>query len=355
MKIALLGNKGGSGRSTSALILAHGLSLMEREATLVECVAPGRTPGLAPDQSPPFKYLPVAVDEPLSGALLAERIGSVETGGDVVLDPPPLGPEEAVKLVRAVDLVLLPLHPDPADLATTRHFLEALDRLEPGWKAVPPRWIIHIDPIQSLRGSLTLVDALVKGWQSESMPPLVIPWTLPHLGRPELRALGTGAPVGRTLAATCRILAITAIEIAASPQELLLPRMLEARLPDELKDRFHGEARSLAEKLGGLAFDVAAIRGGEGPRPTDLLGAPVLDDWSQEPFQATLLAGSARGHPRLGSNRVRTTMAVIVDENEGWARTLSRYYRLGQKAKRNPPGDGQSGHESSGRGPADLG
>jgi hypothetical protein len=311
---------------------------MEREVTLIESVMPGRHASLAPDQSPSFKYMPITLDEILSGAVLADRIGSAETAGDLVFDAPPLPAKEAAKLLRAFDLVLVPVHPDPADLSAARHFLEGLDRLEPSWKAVPPRWVVHVDPVQSLRGSLALVEALVKGWRSESMPPLILPWTLPHLSRPDLRALSAGAPVSGSLAATCRILAVAAVELVGAPQEILLPRVLEERLPDELKARFWGEDRSLAEKLQGLAFDVAAIRGGEGPLPTDLMGAPVLDDWRLEPFQAQLLVGTGRGHPRLGSGSMRTSIAVLVDENEGWGRTLSRYYRLGRKAKRPQPG-----------------
>jgi hypothetical protein len=338
MRICMLGNKGGSGRSTVSLVLAHGLTLLNREVTLLECVMPGRQPGFMPDQSPPFRYLSIALDELPSGAVLVDRIGSAEVTGDVVFDAPPLHAREAAKLIGTFDLILQPVHPDPADLGAARHFLEELDRLEPGWKAVPPRWVVHVDPIQSMRGPLSLIDALVKGWKSDTMPPLVLPWTVPCFSRPDLRALGSGAPVVGSLAATCRILAIAATELVAAPQEFLLPRVLEERLPDDLKSRFWGEDRGLAEKLQGLAFDVAAIRGGEGPLPTDLLGVPVLDDWSLEPFQAQLLAGTARGHPRLGSGPVRTSIAVLADENEGWGRTLSRYYRLGRKAKRPQPG-----------------
>ncbi|MDQ7251271.1 DUF6634 family protein [Dongia sedimenti] len=334
MRICLLGGKGGSGRSTISLVLAQGFALLNRDVTLLECVSPGRQPGLLPDQSPPFRYVPVALDGQPSGAALVDAIRRTEATGDLVFDPPPLPAGETATLLGEFDLILVPVHPDPVDLSAARHFLEELDRIEPAWKAVPPRWVVHLDPIQSVRGSLSLVDALVRGWKSDTMPPLILPWTVPFLSRPDLRALGSAAPVTGSLAATCRILAIAATELVAAPQEILLPRALEERLPDELKARFWGEDRSLAEKLQGLAFDVAAIRGGEGPLPTDLMGVPVLDDWSLQPFQAQLLDGTARGHPRLGSGPVRTSMAVLVDEHEGWGRTLSRYYRLGRKAKR---------------------
>ena len=342
MKVGIVGVKGGAERSTTALVLGHGLALEERSVTLLECVLPGRKPGLAPGSELPFRYLPVAVEGDMMGATLEARMAEAGTSGDLVLDLPPLTPEDTARLLPVLDLVLVPLHPDPADLAATRAFLEALDALAPGWKATPPRWVLHVDPVQSLRNSLSLVDALVKGWTSPSLPPLVLPWSLPRLSRPDLRVLGSGKAVGGSLAATCRILALAAIEIAqASPEDVLLPRSLGARLPEELSARFHGEDRSLAEKLAGLAADVAAIKAGEGPAPTDLLGAPVLDHWSLEPYQAQLLAGNTRGHPRLRTGPVRTSMAVLVDEDEGWARTLSRFYRLGSKAKpRGPDRDG---------------
>jgi hypothetical protein len=105
-------------------------------------------------------------------------------------------------------------------------------------------------------------------------------------------------------------------------------------MPEELKARYRGEDRDLAEKFQGLAADLAGIANGEAPAPSDLLGAPVLQAWTEVPYAASRLSGQGRGHPRLGDPRnLTTSMAVVVNEQEGWARTLSRYYRLGRRAR----------------------
>ncbi len=201
----MLGNKGGGGRSTVSLVLAHGLALLDREVTLVECVHAG-TAARPPSGS--VTALPVSADRARRTALRRRPCRSDrQRGGDRrrrVRCATTARTRRPRRFLGLFDLILLPVHPDPLDLNAARHFLEELDGIEPGWKAVPPRWVIHVDPIQSLRGSLSLVDALVKGWRSESMPPLVLPWTLPHLSRPDLRALGSAALVTGSLAATCR-------------------------------------------------------------------------------------------------------------------------------------------------------
>jgi hypothetical protein len=342
MKIGLLSAKGGSGRSVTAQVLANGLVLEGQETTLLEFVPAGHRSALTATHPPAFQYQPVSMDDGISGAALATRIAATSATGYLVIDLPSLAPDEAAAVLPTLDLALVPVHPDPADLVAARSLLEVLNAL-PAAKSGPPRWVVHLDEIQSLRGPLSLIDQLVVGWPSGSLPPMVLPWTLPRLIRAELRQLASGARVSDTLASACRILALAVQRVAsAGLDDMLLPKAFEDNLPETLKSRFRGEDRSLAEKLAGLAADVAAIRSGEGPRPSDLLGTPVLDNWSLEPFRAHLLAGTVRGHPRLGDSPVRTTMAVLVDENEGWARTLSRYYRLGRKAKRRrvDPDDG---------------
>ncbi len=334
MRIAILGSKGGGGRSITALALAHGLALEGREVTLLELVAPGRASGLDPERRWPFRHQAVEIEAAPSGATVMAAIEASGVTGDVVLDPPPLAAKDVMELLPSLALVLLPVHPDPLDLHAGRTFIEALDRLRPGWKATPPRWVLHVDPVQSLRGSLSLVDLLVRGWPQDRLPPMVLPWSLPLFTRPALGGLVTGE-LPPALAASCRILAISALTIAeGSPEEVLMPRTLEARMPEELKARYRGEERDLAEKIQGLAADLARIGNGEGPSASDLLGSPVLHGWAEVPFAATRLTGRGNGHPRLGNPETLTTsMAVVVNEKEGWARTLSRFYRLGRRAR----------------------
>lgn len=90
--------------------------------------------------------------------------------------------------------------------------------------------------------------------------------------------------------------------------------------------------RELA-RLSALVTDMKRIRFG-GP-PEHLAGeAPILDHWVLAHRLIPCLAGLSTGHPRLeGENRPITTsdLWLISDDGE-WARTLSRWYRLGRPA-----------------------
>lgn len=69
-----------------------------------------------------------------------------------------------------------------------------------------------------------------------------------------------------------------------------------------------------------------------GPTSDDLAAAPLLDLW--RPLAtlegSVVLWGQVSGHPRLGSTTITTSRLIAFDPKAGWARTLSRWYRLGQ-------------------------
>lgn len=97
---------------------------------------------------------------------------------------------------------------------------------------------------------------------------------------------------------------------------------------DDLADR----ARSLAD-----AFDRLIADGR--PSHADLADAPSLDCWSPTTRLAPALFGLATGHPRIGNNRATLTSEVFaIDRDRRWARTWSRWYRLGDAL---PSGDGR--------------
>lgn len=60
--------------------------------------------------------------------------------------------------------------------------------------------------------------------------------------------------------------------------------------------------------------------------------APVLDNWIRTNRNAMCLAGEASGHPSLQGTRRRiiTSDLYVIAEDTGYARTLSRWYRLGR-------------------------
>ncbi|WP_408906305.1 DUF6634 family protein [Muricoccus nepalensis] len=84
-----------------------------------------------------------------------------------------------------------------------------------------------------------------------------------------------------------------------------------------------------AERLENLARDLRAIAGGTSPSPADLHAAPVVDLWRWSSRSMRTVVGTLQGHPRLPDGPVHTTELWAVDLKRRWARTLSRYYVLG--------------------------
>jgi hypothetical protein len=86
----------------------------------------------------------------------------------------------------------------------------------------------------------------------------------------------------------------------------------------------------LAARLRRLADDLDRIAIGGAPTPADLEGAPLLVDWRLTfTLHGLSLTGFAAGHPLLGSKNIVTSPLWVVDHDLRWARTLSRFYRLG--------------------------
>lgn len=81
------------------------------------------------------------------------------------------------------------------------------------------------------------------------------------------------------------------------------------------------------------AFD--RLTAGNAPDHHDLVLAPILSGWRRSlvPSVEPVLIGTVEGHPHLsGRRRVATSRLLALDPAAGWARTLSRWYRLGSAA-----------------------
>jgi hypothetical protein len=85
------------------------------------------------------------------------------------------------------------------------------------------------------------------------------------------------------------------------------------------------------ERLQRLATDLGAIRDGHGPTAADLSSAPVLNNWTREIRPVSCLVGYVSDHPLIpGAGRpIVTSDLWVLADHQGWARTLSRWYRLG--------------------------
>ena len=78
---------------------------------------------------------------------------------------------------------------------------------------------------------------------------------------------------------------------------------------------------------------LSAIAAAEaGPSGADLAQAPVLSDWKAaiSPDGHIMLWGKVTDHPLLGNASIHTSQLIAIDPEAGWARTASRWYRLGR-------------------------
>ena len=92
----------------------------------------------------------------------------------------------------------------------------------------------------------------------------------------------------------------------------------------------HIRRNPILREIAALLPGLEAITQG-GPRPADLETAPRLDHWchvARGPVPA--LAGIVAGHPVLRATAMVTSQLLWCDPIVGWARTRSRWYRLGR-------------------------
>lgn len=94
------------------------------------------------------------------------------------------------------------------------------------------------------------------------------------------------------------------------------------------------------ERLTRLVADLRMFCATKAPDSSGLATAPMLDRWLVTSRPAYCLVGEVSGHPLLaGSGRgVVTSDLALIDGERGWARTRSRWYRLGTHLKSSPGG-----------------
>lgn len=68
------------------------------------------------------------------------------------------------------------------------------------------------------------------------------------------------------------------------------------------------------------------------PTADELKNAPFLDRWCAiQDYRELILIGFVSGHPRLREGaRARTSLVFQIRPEKGWARTWSRFFRIGE-------------------------
>jgi hypothetical protein len=99
-----------------------------------------------------------------------------------------------------------------------------------------------------------------------------------------------------------------------------------------------GSLFELRNDLADLLADVHDLRICGTPKPSLLDNAPLLLNWSVVGLFTPCLIGEVVNHPLLGNRpSIHTSHIVAANVEQGWARTWSRYYRLGSPAIEDEP------------------
>lgn len=91
-----------------------------------------------------------------------------------------------------------------------------------------------------------------------------------------------------------------------------------------------GHQGYLLDSLQRLHSDISRICDGAAPTQDDLETAPILNRWHYGARLSACMHGLVHGHPIVGDGRaIHTSELFAIDAASGWARTWSRFYRLG--------------------------
>src|ERR1700732_925503 len=90
----------------------------------------------------------------------------------------------------------------------------------------------------------------------------------------------------------------------------------------------------LCRELEQLTHDLQCLKSVQSPTEEILHASPLLDEWSFGFTPSPCLIGTLYGHPMLGNCRsVHTSELVLIDPGRRWARTWSKFYRLGSQMR----------------------
>ena len=82
-----------------------------------------------------------------------------------------------------------------------------------------------------------------------------------------------------------------------------------------------------------LVDDLEKLARGKWPNIHENSEAPILEEWRLAVRTVPCFVGLSTGHPKLpGARReIITSQIIAFSPQLGWARTLSRWYRLGSR------------------------
>ena len=140
MKIGILNQKGGAGKTTIALHLAHALALRDFQVMLVDADPQGssRDWAMARESDAPFSV--IGLDRPI----IHKEIDKLSSGYDyVIIDGAPRVCDLTRSAILGVDLVLIPIQPSPLDIWAAHSVVELIQEAEIYKPDLQARFIIN--------------------------------------------------------------------------------------------------------------------------------------------------------------------------------------------------------------------
>jgi hypothetical protein len=80
-----------------------------------------------------------------------------------------------------------------------------------------------------------------------------------------------------------------------------------------------------------ITRDLERVIRGDAPTETDLSNAPLLDMWRFAFSQDLCLVGQVTDHPLIEPGPATTSALFFLDPEGKWARTYTRWYKLGRR------------------------
>jgi len=340
MKVAFANERGGAGRTACALLLTLGLVELGRRVTYAELkFGDAPSPSLSADGLP-FDYKPITVRsiKHLEGALL-ELGTDTALPSDLILDLPAIALTASSRnawLLDDTDFFVVPFRKGPTDIAAAAQTWHRLMTLADESLCTKGRiWLLPVG-WTNVRSAAHAIAAHVRVADLSHDEPLpVLPWSVPRLTLLHQSWLSNSERIGDLSATTeaPHLLAKAAMRLATQPDRRAFD--LETLLggPDGFDlDRLSRDTRPMSLRAIEAGEDLSLLECGVRPAAEDLADAPSLHDWRFHSIRSAVLEGVVVGHPSLRDGPVRTSMVFYCDKEQTFARTLSRYYRLGRRA-----------------------
>lgn len=337
-----LGVSGRTVAAHAALLLANAHARVEEAVSLVRVIAPGDatlSPSFAGADGIVLVEREAATREK-AVAIVAEEVEAArQAGRSLVLDMPatchadPRIRERVGVMVMAVGQAPLDeqgaLALVAADAAPSRGRAKSRGR-SPG---AAPCWLLGCGRSGGGPAAAAFERAMTQDRNAQDVArPRILPVTLPTLSRGEAAGLIDGGLNARMLAAGVILLAVLRVIEADPGIERVETAAIDAALGDDGPASLLPDDRVPGDRLRDLADELQAIGDGLKPTPDDLLDAPILEDWRPETRTVRVLAGRVHGHPNFPAGRPIVTSDLYASDGRSWARSLSRWYRLGAPA-----------------------